>query len=758
MRVGKNETRVDGYEKVTGRTMFTDDLCGDALIAQVKHATIGNGRVVSIDASKALAMDGVVKVITCFDVPDICFGTAGHPWSLEAAHRDVEDRKLLTDRVRYYGDDVCVVVAEDAITAARAVAAIDVVYEEYPVVLDAVEAMKDGAPQLHDAFKNNILGHTAISLGNFDEAIKDSSLIHVEGWYDTPTVQHCHIENPICYAQMEQGRIVVTSSTQIPHIVRRIVAQALGLPWGKVRIVKPYIGGGFGNKQDALYEPLCAFLTTQLGGRRVKIDTTREETFVNTRVRHAICYHLETWVKPDGTPVARRIEGYSNQGGYASHGHGICVNSLDVLMYLYRCEHVECNAYTVFTNRNVGGAMRGYGVPQAIFAGESHADDICKVLSIAPYEWRMQHVMNKGFVHPAFYTENYADNFRMALEEGRKTFGYDEKVRAYASETGPIRRGVGVGMFFYNSGVWPFALESSSCRMILNQDGSLQLQTGETEIGQGCDTVYAQMCADALGVPMEDVHVVSCQDTDVTPYGMGAYASRQTYVGGMAIAKTAKQLREKILNYAERLTRESAQNMDIVDGHIIRKIDGRICMSLGDLATAALYSTSDSQHLGAESTMHVRTNAMSVGACFAEVEVDIPLCKVKLVKILSVHDSGTLINPQLAEAQVHGGMSMGIGFAMSEQLLYDEKSGKVYNNNFLDYKLSTFMDHPSLECVFVQNPEPTHPFGARSLGEPPACPVAPAIRNAVLQATGKAINQIPMTPHVLFEHFRNKEV
>ena len=277
MYVGKKVTRVDAYDKVTGRTKYTDDLCDrGAYVAQILHATISNGRVVSMDVSDAEAIPGVVRVFTCFDLKEKhYFPTAGHPWSTDESHQDVADRLVLTDRVRFYGDDIAAVVAEDEVAAAQALRAIKVEYEAYPFVLDVQEAMKDGAPQLHEEYPNNILKHTSIRKGNYEEAIKEPGLIKVEGWYDTPTVQHCHIENFICTAEMVGDRIKITSSTQIPHIVRRVVGQALGLPWGKIQVIKPYIGGGFGNKQDVLYEPLCAWLCTQLGGHLMKIDIPR---------------------------------------------------------------------------------------------------------------------------------------------------------------------------------------------------------------------------------------------------------------------------------------------------------------------------------------------------------------------------------------------------------------------------------------------------------------------------------------------------
>lgn len=287
--VGKSVKRVDAFEKVTGRAKYTDDLCGkEAYVAKILHATVAHGIVKSIDTKEAEKIPGVVKIVTCFDVPKIYFPTAGHPWSTDPAHQDVADRLLLTEHVRFYGDDIAAVVAENEVAAVQAVRALKVEYEELPFVLDVQKAMEEGAPQIHDTYPNNILKHTTIRNGEYEKARKEPELTKVEGWYQTPTVQHCHIENFICYAYMEQGRIVLVSSTQIPHICRRVVGQALGIPWGKVRVIKPYIGGGFGNKQDILYEPLCAYLSTVVGGRMVKLDVSREETFVCNRVRHAI--------------------------------------------------------------------------------------------------------------------------------------------------------------------------------------------------------------------------------------------------------------------------------------------------------------------------------------------------------------------------------------------------------------------------------------------------------------------------------------
>ena len=722
--VGKSITRVDAYDKATGRAKYVADLCDrSALVAKICHSTIAHGYVKSIDTSAAEAVPGVVKVLTCFDVPQIPFPTAGHPWSTDPSHQDVADRLLLNRHVRYYGDDVAAVIAEDEVAAAQAVRALKVEYEELPFVLDAQKAMEPGAPQLHEDCPGNVLKHTDIRRGDYQKAIQEPGLIKVEGWYDTPTVQHCHIENHGCFAYEEAGRVVVVTSTQIPHIIRRVVGQALGLPWGKVRIVKPYIGGGFGNKQDALYEPLCAWLSTQVGGRLVHLECSREETFVSNRVRHAIRTHIISWVRPDGSLAARKFEAWSNQGAYASHGHSIVAKGMGAFPQLYPCDNLECDSWTVYTNRPAAGAMRGYGIPQAMWASECHIDDICARLNMDPIAFRRKNLMPVGYTDAFSRNELYTDTFNQCMDKGMALLDYQRKYEAYRDQTGPVRKGVGMAVFWYNTAVWPISLESSSCRLVLNQDGSLQFQTGETEIGQGCDTAYTQMVAEAVGVPVEDVHAVSTQDTDVTPFGTGAYASRQTYIGGFS-------------------------------GKIVRREDGRVLKTLGELATESLYSLEHSQHITAETTAQIKSNAYSFGCSFAEVEVDIPMCQVKLLNIVNVHDCGRLINPALAEAQVHGGMSMAIGFGLSEELKFDEKTGRPLNNNLLDYKLSTFMDHPTLQAAFVENPEPTSPFGTKALGEPPACSPAPAIRNAILNATGVAFDDCPITPHVLYRGFK----
>ena len=752
--IGKSVPRVDAYEKVTGRAKFTEDLLPKrCLVAKVLHATIGNGIVKSIDTSEAESMEGVVKVVTFHDVPDHCYPTPGHPWSVELAHQDVADRNLLTGRVRYYGDDIAAVVAEDEIIASRALKKIKVEYEEYPVEIHPRKSMYGSKPPVHFDKKDNVLARSNYFIGDVDKGMEEAETV-VKGTYKTPIVQHCHIENPISYAYMEKGRIVVVTSTQIPHIVRRVIGQALGIPWGNIRVIKPYIGGGFGNKQDVLYEPLNAFLTTQVGGRPVKLDISREETFCNTRSRHAIEFDLAAGVDKEGKLVAKDMHSYSNQGAYASHGHAIAANGLTSWRLQYACPNIRGEAYTIYTNTPVGGAMRGYGIPQVCFAIECFMDDVAEAIHMDPLEFRRKNLI-EGYYEDRYLKPIAANTNGIfeCLKKGAEYIRWDEKRKKYAKQTGAVRRGVGMALFSYKTGVWPISLEIAGARLSLNQDGSVQLQLGATEIGQGADTVFSQMVAETLQTDMAHVHIQTVQDTDVSPFDTGAYASRQSFVTGTAVKHCAEILRDKILAYAKTLLPEvDTRELSLHDNWIWAGEERAI--SLAALAEESYYSLTNSSVLTAEVSEQVKKNTIATGCCFAEVEVDIKLGKIKILHIINVHDSGKLLNPQLAEMQVHGGMSMGMGYGISEQLILDEKTGRPLNGNLLDYKLMTMLDTPDIKADFVEMDDPMGPYGNKALGEPPAIPSAPAIRNAVLHATGVAFNENPLTPQRLIDGFK----
>lgn len=800
--VGKEVRRVDARGKVTGEAKYTADLePADIYHGKVVHAQIANGVVKSFDLEEALKVPGVIKIVTCFDVPDCQFPTAGHPWSVEAKHQDICDRRLLNRRVRIYGDDIAAVIAKDEVAAARAARLVKAEYEEYEPIVTVPAALAEGATPLHpDLRSDNVIVHSHMTMGEadftFEEGLRrakevygEENLVYVEEDYDTPRISHCHLELPVSWAFVDvNGKVTVTSSTQIPHIVRRCTAQALGIDIGKVRIIKPYIGGGFGNKQDVLYEPLNAFLTMAVGGHPVRLEISREETIYATRTRHAILGRCRGVAAKDGTLLARRLDAYANNGGYASHGHAICANCGNVFKDLYHdtlgCE-VDCR--TVYTSSPTAGAMRAYGIPQAVWFTECLTDDLAEKIGMDPCDFRLKNCMREGFVDPANGITFHSYGLQKCIEAGRKKIGWDEKRKAYANQTGPVRRGVGMSIFCYKTGVHPISLETASVRMVLNQDGSMQLCMGATEIGQGADTVFSQMASETTGISLDKIYAVSTQDTDTTPFDTGAYASRQTYVSGMACRKCGELFRARILEYAAYMLNHAEEDLaktvyaeqvkdalfavrevlgltpkESVKEEMLDIIDSKVVVSGGapelfDVAVVAetsVYSLDRSQHITAEVTNHCKDNTFSSGCCFAEVEVDMPLGLVHVKRLINVHDSGILINPDLAAGQVHGGMSMGLGFGLSEEMLVDEKTGRVRNANLLDYKIPTAMDVTDLEAEFVQLEDPTGPYGNKSLGEPPAIPVAPALRNAILHATGVHMNAAPMTAQRLVEAFK----
>ena len=754
MEVGRSIPRVDAADKVTGRAKYTDDLCPRPVLeAKILHSTIANGWVKSMDISAAQALPGVVKVLTCFDVPDIQYPTPGHPWSVEKAHQDVSDRKLLNRRVRIYGDDIAAVVAEDEITARRALELIRVEYEEYPVVLEAEQAMAEGAPVLHEEHPDNVLAkmdlRTPMPESDFhsvEDVLACPAYYQFRGRYDTQQVQHCHIENPISYAWMEGGRIVVVTSTQIPHIVRRVIGQAMGIGWGSIRVIKPYIGGGFGNKQEVLYEPLNAWLTTQVGGRCVRLDVSREETFQNTRSRHPISFDVAAAVDGDMRLMARSCTAVSNQGGYASHGHSIVANAVTGFrqLYLDRIGH-HSTAYTVYTNRPAPGAMRGYGIPQCNFAVECMMDDIARERGWDPKAFRLANLMPLGYVDPFNGITCHSTGLAECIEKGADFIGWVELREKYKEQSGPVRRGVGMACFSYKTGVYPISLETASARLVLNQDGTVQLHLGATEIGQGGDTVFSQMAAQAIGIPTEDVHIVSFQDTDTAPFDTGAYASRQTYVTGKATEKCALELRGKICALGAKLLGCDKEQVSF-DGREVRVEEGENAgktISLSDIATASMNGNSIELQATVTHSSEISPPPYMVGA--AEIEVDTETGEVTLLDYAAAVDCGTPINPNLTRVQAEGGIAQGIGMTLTESVTYDDR-GYPMENSLFQYKIPARVDIGKIRVEFENSYEGEGPFGAKSIGEVVINTPLPAISDAIRNAVGKRFYELPITP------------
>lgn len=755
--VGKRTERLDAVAKVTGKAKYADDFFErEMLVCKVLRSPYAHATIRKIDVSKAKVLPGVEAVITHEDLPKIKYATAGHPWSLDPGHRDVADRLILADKARYVGDGIAAVVAVDALTAEKALKLIDVEYEVLPFVLDAEKAILPDAPVIHEERPDNVISSYGEETGDIQEDFKRADNIFA-GVYETSIVQHCHLETQSAYAYVDSNdRIVIVTSTQIPHIARRIVSQALGISWGKVRIIKPYVGGGFGNKQDVIIEPLVAAMSLAVNGRPVRYALTREECFVDTRTRHSKRYYMKTAVSKEGKLLGISIRVFSNNGAYASHGHSIAMSAGSKFRVLYNFNSVKYAPKTVYTNLPAAGAMRGYGVPQIFFALESHIDDIAREMKIDPIEFRKQNLVSAGHVDPL--TKNVVRSFGLpeCIEKGKQLIKWDEKKEKYKNQSGTKRRGIGMACFSYASGTYPAGQEIAGARIVMNQDGSIQLQIGATEIGQGSDTILSQIAAEVLGLPFDMVHIISQQDTDVTPFDLGAYASRQAFVSGAAVRKAAEEVKQKVLELAVKKVGLSSDELDIKNARIIEKKLGRDICALKEIALESYYDLSNAAPITSDTSLNLRVNAIAYGVTFVEVEVDMETGRIEVIEIYNVHDSGVIINPLLADGQVHGGVSMGLGYALSEQLLFDPNTGAPLNNNFLDYKIQTIMDTPEIGSAFVEIPDPAGSVGQKSLGENTTISPAPAIRNAVLNATGLAFNKIPMTPQVVFEKMKEK--
>lgn len=779
MGIGKELKRVDALSKVKGTTKYTEDLIpSNALVAKILHSTIGNGYVKDIDISEALKIDGVIKIVTCFDVPDTDFSTAGHPYALDPSHADIKDRKLLNKRVRHYGDDVAVVVAIDSIAAQKAIEAIKVTYEELKPKINIYENREVGEP-LHKNFPDDVMSRMDFYLESDNKAkfskheildelianesiegnLPDSGKAMKKYDYTLPIIQHAHIENIVCFAYMDGKRHIIYSATQVPQVVRRIVSEALNISIGEVQVIKPYIGGGFGNKQDIIYEPLAIYLSKLMGGACISMVLSREETFVNSRTRHGM--KISTMVNTEEGNMRmqnRAVSLISNQGAYSTHGHAIAANAITNAFQIYSGSGLQFgSSKSIYSNLPSAAAMRAYGIPQICFAIESQMDDYAKEKGFDPIEFRLANLVQPGDTEPFDFIKINSNGLVDCINKGKELISWDKKKKEYEEfnkNSKDLKKGIGIAVFGYKTGIYPITVETSSCRIVLNQNGSLQVQVGAIEIGQGSDTVFCQIASEILSIPEDKINIVSCHDTDISPFDPGAYASRQTYIGGGAVKKTAELLKQKILNKAAKMLNLEYKELDLIDEKIVSKYTGIKLESLEKVILYSMYSLHGTEHLTAEATYTGLNNAFAYGACFADINVDVPLGKIKIDKIYSIHDSGKIINPQLAKAQVHGGVAMGIGYAIGEEMLFDQNTGKPLNNNFLDYKIPTSMDIPDIEVAFIETYEPSGPFGNKALGEPPIIAPAPAIRNAVLFATGVSINSLPLNPEKLVSEFK----
>lgn len=748
--IGKVERRWDAIAKVKGQANYTGDFpVKNMLHAKIVRSTIAHGYVKSYDISEAEKMPGVVKVLLPEDMPQHLYSTAGHPWNLVPEKQDIADRTVMSRDIRVYGDTIAAVVAKTELQAKEAARKIQVTYEKYPVYLTPQEAMADGAMRIHKE-RDNVIGTTDLGYGDVEEGYKDADII-LNKHLETPVQQHVHLENQIAYAyRSSDQRWTCVSSTQIPHICRRIIAQALDLKWSKVRVKKPFIGGGFGNKQDITIEPITVALSMACNGQPVQVALTREESIAYTRVRHKIDFDFKIGLTKAGRITALRCDVVSNQGGYASHGHAVGGKGGTFINAIYKMDNFKFTSKTVYTNIATGGAMRGYGMPQVVYALECAIDDAADKIGMDPEAFRRMNFRPEGFYNQFSKTKQINFNVEQCLTEGKKVFNWDEKMAASKKfKSGTKRRGLGIASFPFGTATWPFGLETSGARLILLPDGSFKLMVGATEIGQGADTVLSQMAADTLGVPFETIIRDAFTDTDTDPFDTGAYASRQTYMAGFAVREAAEKMKAKLIDRCAKTHDIRPEFLDISDGKLIFLPDDSVVTTVEDLAMSSYYDWDTAKTMVTDSSVNIHHSSYASGCTLAEVEVDMGTGEVKLLSCMNVHDSGKIINPMLAAGQVEGAMAMSIGYGLNEELVYS-KEGKPLNNNMLDYKLATTMDLPDLTERFVETWDPQGPYGNKALGENPTCSPAPAVRNAVKDAIGVEIDQIPMSPEVVY--------
>ena len=770
--VGKPVPKVDAVRLVKGNASFTDDfVLRDMLHAKILHSPHAHARIVDIDDSEARAMPGVHAVLHSRNTPRVKYTSAGQSWPNPYPW----DQVSFDDKVRHVGDRVAAVAADTPEIAEEACRRIKVTYEVLPAVFDEVEAISGSAPVIHDeadtpgifdAARNiaaHIEGQTVADIGG---ALARADQVF-EQTFHVQAVQHCAIEPHIAIGWLDPDeRLVIRSSTQVPFHVRRMVAPLIGLPVKRIRVVKPRIGGGFGSKQEMLIEDVVAHLV--LATRRpVRLQLTREEEFTSTRTRHGQTITFRTGVDAGGRLVAQDMHVVANTGAYGTHS--FTVQSLTGLRGLssYNCPAKRFTCDVAYTNRLVAGAMRGYGAPQAFFALESHIEDIARHLGLDPIELRRKNWLHVGDpldiaprlgerggvqdVAPEDLPRVTSCGTEQCVAEGMRAIAWsrrDDPVWKRPPDRPEIRRGIGFALCMQGSGI--ASIDLASCSIKINDDGSFNLLVGASDLGTGADTVLAQIAAEVLGVPVEDVMVYEA-DTDLTPFDKGAYASGTTYISGHAVQKAAEIVRDRITARAARLLAVAdASTIELRD----RKAwapDGR-CISLEAIALNALHTEDQEQIIGTAS--HVPKDSPSpFGAQFAEVEVDVATGEVTAKKLVMAVDCGFAINPLTASGQVEGAMIQGLGYALTEELVLDD-SGRVVNGRLGPYWIYRADDVPATEVYLVQTMEPTGPLGAKAIGEIPILGVAPAVRNAVLDATGVSINSLPLTPERVWAALR----
>lgn len=772
--VGKPLPKVDAPKLAQGKPAFVADFERPGMLyGKILHSPHAHARIKDIDTRQAEALPGVRAVLTYKNVPRVIYSTAGQSYPIPGPL----DYASFDDKVRYVGDRVAAVAADTPEIAEQALELIKVTYEVLPPVLDLDAAMAEGSPVIHDQpdYVNfgdsnpakNLVAKVKIDIGDVDAACEGAAHVF-ETTVETQKMKHVPLEPWVTLTYWDENdRLVILTSTQVPFHVRRILAPVLGLSEGQIRVIKPRIGAAFGNKQE-IYEDIPAHLTIATG-RPVLLELTREEQFIYTVTRHPMRVYYRLGVTDDGTMVAQDMRAWSDTGAYGGHGLTVLGNTGHKTLPIYNTPNVRFWGETYYTTRPRAGAYRGYGVTQGVVATETLITRIAKELGMDPLAFRL-----KNIVEP--HTENIMSKawsegreargemietnaLREAATQGAAAVGWDQKYGNPVWRAVPgsphLRRGIGVAFLMQGSGIPNLDMAAASIKM--NDDGSFNLMIGATDLGTGSDTVLGQIAAELLGCTL-DALIIRSSDTDVTPFDKGAYASSTTYISGGAVARAAEEVARQIKAVAEDMTGVPAD--EIILRHNRAWLippppasqihDSLIHDSLPfrDIAMYATHQQNQHQIMGHASFISP-VSPPPFAAQFAEVTVDIETGQTTVDNLLIALDSGTIINPLTASGQSEGGMHQALGYALTEELIYDE-AGRTVNPRFDDYRVFRADESPPMETIFVETFEPSHPVGVKSVAEIVVNGVAPAVINAIYDATGVMMTRTPVTPERLW--------
>lgn len=755
--VGLPLSKVDGIHLVTGKPAYTDDLAPkDCLIIKILRSPHAFAKIIDINTVKAEKLDGVEIVFTHKNVPQNLYTRAGQSYPEPSTY----DKYILDEYVRYIGDEVAIVAAETEEIALKALKMIKVDYEVYEPVFDVFKA-EESKSKIHfreRTFSNmdkgfdpekNIAAVYNFNYGDVKESFRNCDVV-IKRKYFTQAQAHGMMESYRAYSYIDQyGGLVVVSSTQIPFHVRRDVAQSLGIPINKVRVIKPRIGGGFGGKQTVQMEFYPALVTYKTG-KPSKLIYDRRETFESSSTRHAMYIEVTIGSDREGNIKAIDMDAVSDTGAYGEHAATVLGAAGYKSLPLYnKVESVRFTGKAIYTNRTPAGAFRGYGVTQGTFALESSINELAVKLEMDPIKLREMNMIKKGETSPLFNMTTIGagkDPIMMdsceleyCVKRGKELFHWDSKYPR--KEVSPTKiRGVGMSIAMQGSGI-P-GIDTASATIRLNDGGTFTLLTGAADIGTGSDTILKQIAAEGIGVSNDTISVFSA-DTELTPFDVGAYASGTTYFSGNAVKEAALKMKEMIIvEGARELGVET--NEVLYDGKIIETKDKTKLISLVDLSNKLIYKRPHAQ-LTATGSFATVDLAPPFISGFAEVEVDIETGKVELLDFVSVIDCGTVINPKLARIQAEGGIVQGIGMALFEEVK-ETKEGKLITNSFMQYKIPCRMDINNITVEFADGYDATGPYGAKSIGEVVTNPAPPAIADAVYNAVGIRIRDLPITP------------